>query len=239
MDHTNQQDQEQEEIAVPDKGRAEHRELSYDEKLERSVRIMNQNPNYRSVFFKVLQMCAEGSRTLEELEEYVAAFPGFARLRQPAYFPIHWLEQAYSLEELYRDAEGAEHTREELADLDENEFDDLVTGYSFRTTEVGSAILAQYAPRNLFAEVLGGDALQARVYAEILDVAQQKVGFADIIRHLDAQGLDLGLTADGQPMQPGTYVDRLSGVGAIVFDGGWQCTEEGKELLDSIRNHAL
>ena len=36
-------------------------------------------------------------------------------------------------------------------------------------------------------------------------------------------------------MQPSVFVDKLERAGVLFYDGGWQATEAGIEVLDGVR----
>ena len=42
----------------------------------------------------------------------------------------------------------------------------------------------------------------------------------------------VGTARDGIALQPSLFIDKLESVGAVAYDGGWQTTPEGKELIE-------
>ena len=190
-------------------------ELPFDAKLDRARELLEHNPNYRLVFYRILRHCQDGARPLDELEEFVDGQPGYAQLKQPPYFPIHWLEQAFALEEMYLDAEGGLHAAGELAELGEDEFDDLVAQFAFRTTDVGRVLADQADPESRLRQILGESG--EKIVPGVLFEFRQK--------------LQSDTDHPGATTYPGVYVDKLAEAGAIAFDDGWVVTDEGRGLL--------
>ena len=210
-------------------------ELSFDAKLERASTLLHHNRAYRPAFRAIIRRCDGSVCPLDELEELVGALPGYEKLKQPPYFPIHWLAEAYALEELYLDAEGAAHTADELAGLSEDEFDDLVTAFAYRTTEVGRAVAEQFAPQKKTARLLEDEPERYDLYIELLEFLEETRTFAQIGTLLRDRPIPASPLAENASPKPSVLVDKLEEAGAIAFDGGWHITSEGKELLDSIR----
>ncbi len=217
-----------------DEAVGEAKELSFDEKVSRASKLVNHNPSYRLVFLKIIAACVDTAQSLSDLEQLVAAQPGYSKLRQPPYYPIAWLHQNYALEEMYLDAQGKLYTQADVKDLSEDEFDDLVAAYAYRVTEEGIRVAEIFSPSRRLSELLQEEADRGGVYLELLEFLREKRGFAQVETLLRGRPELKDTAKNGQTLQPSMFVDKLEAIGVIDFDGGWQITAEGRELLDSL-----
>ncbi len=199
-------------------------------------KMMQQNPGYRRVFYGLLNKCKGEPVLLSDLETYVPTFPGYEQLRQPPYFPIHWLDEAYALEEMYFDVEGRLYAWEDVEHLTENEFDDLVVAYAYRTTDVGEVMLEEFSPAKQITALMKEIPGREQLYLDLLEFLQTKRNLGEIDRLLRGREELTTTSQDGVTITPGTFVDKLASVGGAYFDGGWIITDEGRELLEALRN---
>ena len=125
-----------------------------DDALDRASVLFQHNPGFRQAFLRILQRCRDEAVELANLEATVEEVPGYPKLKQPPYFPIRWLHETGALEELYLDSDGRLHDGAEVAELDEDAFDDLVVAFAYRTTELGSKLAERFSPRNRLAQLL-------------------------------------------------------------------------------------
>ena len=221
-----------------DKAEQDNRsELSFDEKLARANTLFRHNRAYRPAFLAVLRQCDNEVCELSELEELIKVIPGYKSNKQPPYFPIHWLEEAYALEELYIDNDGNVLSAEDIEELSEDEFDDLVAAYAYRSTEIGRTVREKFAPETQTAALFENEPSRRDIYLQVLRFVQEKKNFGQIEHLIHDQVAAQPATPDGKKPQSSVFIDELEEAGAITFNGGWIITDEGKELLDSI-DHA-
>ena len=208
------------------------RDSSFQDRRAAAENLIEQNPKIRWALYHVLAHCSDRKpHRLDELERFVADEPGFLKLKLAPYFPVHWLEEAFALEELYVDAEGRALTADDVAPLSEDEFDDLIVQYAFRITDVGNEILQQFSPIDAMRELLNEGAHRRSIYLDILEFACEPRGVSDIDRLLRDNEDFAAVKAQNANMAPTVFLDRLASVGGLVYDGGWRTTQEGKELL--------
>ena len=210
--------------------------LTAEELLQRGRTLFLHNPAYTRVFLDTVAACDGTVRTLDELEERIAALPGYAKHKNPPYFPVSWLRDAGALEELYLDAEGKLYEAKDVEALDEDAFDDLVVQYAYRTTENGRTLADEFSPARRLAGLLDREPARRETYLALLEFLREKRIFPEVEHFLRGRGLQTLTAEDGTLLQPSLFVDKLGETGAIEFDGGWTITTEGKELLDSIGN---
>lgn len=210
--------------------------LGPEELYKRGRILFLHNPAYVSVFLDTVAACDGEVRTLGELEERIAALPGYAKHKNPPYFPISWLRDAGALEELYLDAEGNIYEAKDVEALDEDAFDDLVAQYAYRTTDNGRKLAEEFRPANRIAELFDHEPERKETYFKLLSFLRQKRAFSEVEHFMRERDVQMFTTEDGELIQPSTFVDKLGAAGVINFDGGWVITEEGKELLDATEN---
>ena len=207
--------------------------LTEEEKLDRARTLLQHNPSYTRVFLNVLGACDGTAHTLGSLEETIAAMPSYEKLKNPPFFPVHWLHQAFALEEMYLDAQGNLLSAADVAGLDEDAFDDLVAQYAYRTTETGRAVALEFSPARRIQRLLLDEPVRRDTYIELMGFMRQKRSFSEVEALLRGREILSFSAEDGVTVQPSMFVDKLESVGAIAFDGGWETTKEGKELLES------
>ena len=207
---------------------------SPEERYQRGRMLFLHNPAYIHVFLDTVAACDGEIRTLNELEERISALPGYAKLKNPPYFPVSWLRDAGVLEELYLDAEGKVYEAKDIEALDEDAFDDLVAQYAYRTTDLGRNLAQEFSPARRLAELFEHEPARKEVYLELMTFLCKKRSFPEVEQHLRVHDPQILTTEDGTKIQPSMFVDKLGAAGAVSFDGGWMITAEGKEMLEAI-----
>lgn len=210
--------------------------LSAEELYERGRTLFLHNPSYTSVFLETVAACDGEARELSELEEFIASLPGYAKLKNPPYFPVSWLCEAGALEELYLDAEGKVYEAADVEELDEDAFDDLVAQYAYRTSDLGRKLRSEFGVDQRLAKLLESEPNRKETYLELLDFMRVKRDFVEIERLLRGHDASVLMGENGMPVKPSLFIDKLGTTGAIAFDDGWMTTAEGKEMLESIVN---
>ncbi len=208
--------------------------LSAEELYQKGRTLFLHNPSYTSVFLDTVVACNGEIRTLSQLEEHIAALPGYAKHKNPPYFPVSWLRDAGALEELYLDAEGKVYEAKDIAELDEDAFDDLVAQYAYRTTESGRLLAQEFSPARRLAALLEEEPARKETYLDLLAFLGSKRSFSEIDRFICEHHGQMLTAEDGTKIQPSVFIDKLGTTGAVEFDGGWMITAEGKEMLDTI-----
>jgi hypothetical protein len=170
------------------------------------------------------------------LEDFIVEQPENKSVTQPPYFLIQWLVDAGSLDTYELDAEGNDVTNERKEGLDEDEIDDLVADTAYRTNEAGLAVIEKFSPKNRTMELLAIVPERFDTYIEMLDFLTERRSFAEVSKLLLGRDVLMsGRNADDRPLQPSVFIDKLADAGSIAWSDGWIITEEGKELLEVIR----
>jgi len=208
-----------------------------ESRIDAARALFLQNPLNRPVLYSILKACSNESWYLDELEAHIAGLDEFEKATQPPYFLIEWLVEAQVLDSWEVDVEGVEITPVSKEGLTEDEIDDLVAATVYRTNAAGEAILDEFSPKSRLAESLDLHPARIDTYIEVLEFCAEERS----LRELDGllRGRDVlmdGREAGERPMQPSVFVDKLAAIGAIIFKEGWVITEEGKELLESIKD---
>lgn len=209
--------------------------LSAEELYQRGRTLFEHNPAYTGVFLDTVAACDGRVCTLGELEARIEALPGYAKHKNPPYFPVSWLRDVGALEELFLDAAGTVYEAKDLEALDEDAFDDLVAQYAYRTTDNGRKLAEEFNPARRLAALLEKEPARKEAYLDLLGFLREKRSFSEIDRFL-CECHAHNLTAqDGTTVQPSMFIDKLGTTGAVDFDGGWMMTKEGKEMLDAVK----
>jgi hypothetical protein len=213
-------------------------ELDFEGKFKKLRKFVYSNPLTREVYYKTLKYCRE-QRLLHDLEEHVGAYPEFKAAAQSQYFLITWLVERDGLQELELDEDGNQVTDEQKIGLTEDEIDDLVCDFAYIITDVGAALVEEMDPKNRLLDLLEIVPEYYDTYIEVLDFLTEQHSFADVDRMLRGRPvLSVKQKAGDSPLQPSVFIDRLEYAGGIVWNGGWQLTPDGKELLETIKTRA-
>jgi hypothetical protein len=217
-------------------GYLDARQFSRDvAKLSESI---TRQPMYREVFYKVLAHCADESRPLTEVEQFVAALPAFKQTASNPYHFIEVLEKAGGLERFSFDEEGEVVTEERTRGLTEDEIDDLVVSYGFMTTPAGLAVVEQHTPRARIIELLNLVPERKDAYIELLEFCSEEPRtYAEVDQLFRGRDV-LVRMVDGEPqtMQPSVFLDKLEAAAGIEWNGGWVLTEEGRAFLAELKD---
>lgn len=212
-------------------------ELSFDEKLTVLGTTVMRHPLNREILYKTLAYCRE-ERPLREAEDYIASLPQFELATQNQYYLLMSLVKAHGLEFIERDDAGHRVTAAMKEGLTEDEADDLVASWSFKTTEVGTYFVDYNQPRARLIDLFNLVPERADTYAELLEfVGEAPRSYAQIEQLLTGRPA-LQTIIDGrvETMQPSVFVDKLERAGALVWKEGWVLTEEGRSHLEELRS---
>lgn len=211
-------------------------ELTFEEKLAALNMVVMRHPLNREVLYKALAFCAE-ERPLREAEDYIASIPQFEMATQNQFYMLTSLVRAYGLEMIERDEEGNRVLPEQKEGLSEDEVDDLVASYSFKTTEVGDYFVAYNRPAARLVELLHLVPERAETYIELLEFVDGDArSYPEIEKLLSGRPvLETIIDGNRETMQPSVFVDKLERAGALVWKEGWTLTEEGREFLEDLK----
>lgn len=210
----------------------EHEEMSFEEKVADLMRFVRFEPLIREIDYKVLTYCFE-RRGLSDIEEHIAGFPEFKSATRDQYSLVTELVRHHGLAFYELDEAGNVVADEDKEGLTENEVDDLVAGFAYRTTDVGREVAARLDPRRRLAELLDAVPSRRDAYLALLEFVRERRSFAELDAFMRACGVaELSRAAGDGGVQPSVFVDKLERAGAVFYDGGWQATEAALEVLD-------
>ncbi|MEG0418890.1 hypothetical protein [Gordonibacter sp.] len=214
-------------------------ERTFEQKVADLIRFVQFEPLIRELDYKILAWCDE-RRGLSDLEERIATWPEFKAATRDQYSLVNELANHYGLEFFELDEVGNPVLEEDKAGLTENEVDDLVAGFAYRTTEVGKEVVTQLDPRKRMRELLDSSSDRRAVYLAIVEFLHNKHSFADVDAFVRASGVvGLSSAAGDGGVQPSVFVDKLERAGALYYDRGWQATEAGKDVATDASRSAL
>lgn len=212
-------------------------ELTFEEKLAALNACVMRHPLNREVLYKALAFCAE-ERLLNEAEGYMASLPQFELATQNQYAMLMSLVKARGLEFIERDDEGNRVTPDMKEGLTEDEADDLVATWSFKTTEVGDYFVEYNAPKARLVDLLSLAPERTESYIDLLEFVGDKPRTYPQIEGMlrGAPALETVIDGHRETMQPSVFVDKLERAGALIWkDAGWSLTEEGEEFLADMK----
>jgi hypothetical protein len=218
---------------------SEYVPLSFEEKVEHACHLLLANSLNRPSLYQILKACSTGRWLLADLEQHIQERPEFSTATQPPYFLVQWLVDAHALDEFDLDAAGEVLEPQRFEGLSEDEIDDLIEDFAFETNEVGAEVLERFSPKHRLMELLDIVPERYDTYIEVLGFLEQKRPFAEVDALLRGREiLRSGREPGEPPMQPSVFIDKLAAAGGAVWSDGWQITEEGKELLETIRERS-
>ncbi|WP_080797585.1 hypothetical protein [Arabiibacter massiliensis] len=213
-------------------------EPTFDEKVNGLMRFIHFEPLIRELDYQVLLYCTE-RKGLSDIEEHLASLPEFKAATRDQYSLITELVHHHGLEFFELDEAGNPVGEADKAGLTENEVDDLVAGYAYRTTEAGLEVAARMDPARRLADLLEAEPHRRDAYLALLEFLQEAHSFAQVDGFLRGCNVaELARQAGDGGVQPSVFVDKLERAGVIIYDGGWQATEAGRAALAQLSAEA-
>ena len=199
--------------------------------LEHAIR---QQPGHREIYLRILEYCRT-PQVLADIENEIATWPEFKLATLDQYFMICTLEKYQGLLRQEMTEDGVLVTSEMKEGLTEDEVDDLVAYNRFLTTDLGRDVAERHAPAKRIRELLDLVAGRKQTYLDVLEFCKERRSYQEIESLLKGRDvLWLGRESLQQPLQPSVFVDKLERAGAIVWDGGWNITRSGREILKEV-----
>jgi hypothetical protein len=212
--------------------------LTFDERVSDLSKLIRFEPLIREIDYKVLKYCLE-PRRLSDIEERIAGYPEFKFATRDQYTLITELANHYGLVVFELDEAGKTVLESDKEGLSEDEIDDLVVDFAYQTTEVGKVVIDKLDPKHRLIELLDSVPQRYDAYIKIMEFLREKHTFADIDLLFLEQGMQFfGGEAGDQAIQPSVFVDKLERAGGVFFDGGWQITQAGVQLLAAINGRS-
>lgn len=209
--------------------------MSFDERIERLKFVITQSPLHREIFYKTLKYCQE-RHILSEVEEFIEACPEFPAAVQSPYYLLQFLLRGGGIDVLELDENGEIVLPEQKEGLTEDEIDDLVVELAFETNEFGDEIVEQMSPKKRLLELLEITPQYYDTFIEVLDFLTEKRSLAEVDHLLRGRDILALGREPGEPLvQPSVFVDKLERVGGIVWKDGWIITDEGKDVLETLK----
>jgi len=119
--------------------------LSYEDRLEALLRIVNNRPSHREILLRVLSFCIE-EKEFGVVEDEIQSYPEFEYAAQNPYRLIKYLLDGEGLEMLEIGFDGMPVSDEQKEGLTEDEIDDLIDCFHLRTTDLGRDVAQEFSP---------------------------------------------------------------------------------------------
>ncbi|MDR1184028.1 MAG: hypothetical protein LBK67_04455 [Coriobacteriales bacterium] len=214
---------------------SEHVNSPKQERVDSLKMVVTRSPLQREIKYKTLKFCCS-RRILPEVEDFIASCPEFASAEQSPFFLLRFLLEGGGIDAFELDEEGNVVTDECKEGLTEDEIDDLVVQFAYETNEVGRELVELMSPKQRLLKLLEITPEYYDTFVEVLDFLTTKRSFADVDTLLRGDDvLMVGRDPDDRPAQPSVFVDKLEKAGGIYWEEGWVITEEGREVLEMLR----
>lgn len=211
--------------------------LPFEERYERLMAVVANKPSHREILLRILTTCID-VQPLDAMEAAIEAYPEFPAAGQNPFRLITFLIDGGGLDLIEMDAEGNPIDFEQKLGLTEDEADDLVAGFSLRSTDVGRQVAEDHTTRRRMDDLFSLFSDRASYYTELLEFCKQPRAFKDIealFQGRDLSGLRTLHPESGLAIKPSVFVDNMEKAGAIVWGkDGWILTEGGGAYLESI-----
>lgn len=209
--------------------------LTFEEQFAHLLNVISKHPLNSEIMHKTLKYCTE-ERLLADVEREIASFPEFSRATQNQYHMVSTLVKAGGLDFIERDEAGNLVTPERKAGLTEDEIDELVATWSYRTTELGNAAVADRTPFARFAELVDYTAERKSAYIDVLKfVAEAPRSIKEVEALLEGRPeMQAMVYGRMETLKASVFVDKLGRAGVLVWDGKWRLTQEGEEILAEL-----
>ena len=189
----------------------------------------------REALYKTLAFCQQ-PHEFTEVEDFIAQTDEFvySHIMQTPFAMIQMLVDAGGLAQTPLDSEGSPIADKQLANLSEDEADDLISTYRIQTTDAGVETVRLLAPERRIEAQLSLRPHRRDTYFAVLDFCMQPRKFPEIeALFKNVPGLSQDIVADHHKLSPDFYVDKLDKAGALVWRGAWVATDAGKRMLQA------
>lgn len=210
-------------------------EPTFTDRVNAVVMCIGSQNALREALYKTLVFCLQ-PHEFTEVEDFIAATDEFvySHIMQTPFTMIQMLIDAGGLSQTPLDGEGNAITPEQLANLSEDEADDLVATYRIDITDAGAEAVRLLAPERRIEAQLSLRPHRRDTYFAVLDFCTQPRKFPEIEEFFKTtDGLSQDIVADHHKLSPDFYVDKLDKAGALVWRGAWVATDAGKHMLQA------
>lgn len=216
-------------------------EPTFTDRVNAVVMCVGSQNALREALYKTLEFCQQ-PRDFTVVEDFIAQTDEFvySHIMQTPFAMIQMLVDAGGLSQTPLDAQGNPVTPEQLANLTEDEADDLIETYRIQATDAGVETVHLLAPERRIEAQLSLRPHRRDTYFAVLDFCTQPRKFPEIQEFFKTTpGLSRDIVADHHKLSPDFYVDKLDKAGALVWQGAWVATEAGKRILQAHKREQV
>lgn len=208
-----------------------------DDSFERLMRSVTRQPLHRELLLGILGYC-ETARLQRDVEDYVLSCPENGNALLSPYRLIQQLVKGGGLVEEELDAEGNRVTLARKEGLSEDELDDLVQDWRYKTTEVGSKLFGYFDPEKRMDRLSETHSSWGQAFCAVLEYCQSARTRDQLETYIDDHRLLEGI-GDHGPMRPSVLMDKLEAAGMLRWEGGWCTSEAGRMYLGKMADVGL
>lgn len=209
-------------------------EIDLLDSISAGAKLLKTNPTCREILRWTLGRCEGSWVELSTLEAEIVELPEYNEACPEPFFVMQWLVDAGCLESIDVDESGSPVDRAAMIEsgATEDDIDDIIASYAYRTTEAGSAIDASFAPSARLAALVSEHPEAREAILEVIAFLTSGHTLGEIAVYMkDSLGIDQTDMAKGWA-NPISIVNKLSDAGVITFvNHVWETTDEGRRLL--------
>ena len=210
-------------------------EPTFADRVNMVVMCVGSQNALREALYKTLAFCRR-PHEFTEVEDFISQTDEFvySHIMQTPFAMIQMLVDAGGLAQTPLDSESSPIADEQLANLSEDEADDLISTYRIQTTDAGVETVRLLAPERRIEAQLSLRPHRRDTYFAVLDFCMQPRKFPEIeALFKNVPGLSQDIVADHHKLSPDFYVDKLDKAGALVWRGAWVATDAGMRMLQA------
>lgn len=206
--------------------------------VQEGEKLLRANPAARQILLWALQRCENEMVELPILEKEILASDAYTKGCPEPFFVAQWLVDARCLDFFNIDREGNVVDASVLAQagLSNDEIDDIITGYAYRTNEVGRTVAQQFNPTLRMQKLLDTNPEGADILLDALEFLRSPRSLDEVDSFLENTLTSNQAEKMADMAKPSVLVNALSDTDAVEFaHHGWQTTTEGGGFLEKVK----
>ncbi|MDO4290195.1 MAG: hypothetical protein Q4C41_03075 [Eggerthellaceae bacterium] len=213
--------------------------MDFNDRVDQGIEFLRTNPACREILRWALVRCSSERVELSAFEKEVASRDEYGKGCPEPFFIAQWLVDAGCLDAFDIDAEGNVVNAEAMAaqGATDDEIDDAIASYAYRTNEVGRAVAEAFAPNVRLSKLIAEHPEARPILRETLSFLCAQHTLGELSAHLKTSLAPEEAAAYGALADSTVLASKLSDAGVIEFSShNWRITAEGRELLFEIEH---
>lgn len=236
-----ERDAKREAAARPQDWRTKVAGMSHDERVQATLECLERKNNQKEIKYDLLEFCKQ-ERTEDEVEEFLTNHKQFADGYHTASKYLLFFMRTGGIDELEYTEDGERVTEEMRQALieggaSEDEAAELTAEWHYLTTQAGAEAMERFDPVARTQSMLTGQkASRHASFKRLLEFCTTPRSLKEITDFMAGDpGLEINAQTGVMGMQPSAYIGKLDEAGALTWNGGWQTTQGGLEVLKTLQ----